>query len=265
MGFLFFTLLLLPAIILYGLVIVLIDWIRLNTGLVNAIVTGILVLNLLIIAVLARIRRRQKQAGPAGESYAAGYAAKAFLRKLVLHHWPVCAGFWALLCVVYLVVQPIRFIPKDWGTPPDIEDCYGIWEITGYRGTTSRSEEEIAPYIGVRIVYEEEQFTAGGQTYLLKYAREKSYDDYSTYQSKVIWKKDKVIIPGTTVTRQFSSLGIETGKVRRIRAWLQEDTDGEIVLGQLFYILDRDTILVYYGGVFFQAERVVQNPAENGA
>lgn len=36
------------------------------------------------------------------------------------------------------------------------------------------------------------------------------------------------------------------------------------VPGQLFYILDRDTILVYYDGVFYQAERIAQNPSENG-
>lgn len=256
MGFLFFTLLLLPAIVLYGMVILLIDWIRLNAGLINAIVIGILVLNLLIIVVLTRMRRKQKRAGPAEESYAAGYTAKAFLWNLALRLWPVCAGFWALLCVVYLVVQPIRFIPKDWGTPPDAGNCYGEWEITGYRGPSSRSEEELGQYIGVRLVYEEEQFTADGRTYPLKYAREKSYDDYSTYQSKIIWKEDKVIIPGTTVIRRFSDLGIETGRVSRVRAWLQEDTGGEIVLGQLFYILDLGTILVYYDGVFYLAERV---------
>ena len=256
MGFLFFTLLLLPAILLYGLVIVLIDWVRLNAGIINVIAVGILVLNLLIIAVLDRLRRKRKQARTAGESCAAGYTGKAFLWKLVLYVWPVCAGFWVLLCVVYLVVQPIRFIPKDWGTLPDAGDCYGVWEITGSRGPTSWLQEELDQYIGVQLIYEEEQFTAGGQTYLLKYAREKSYDDLSTYQSKTIWREDKINVPGTVVTRNFSTLGIETRKVCRVRAWLQEDTGGEIVLGQLFYILDLDTILVYCDGVFFQAERI---------
>lgn len=264
MGFLFFTLLLLPAILLYGLGIVLIDWIRLNPGIVNAVVIGILVLNLLVIAVLARVQKKQRHAVPPEGDCVQRITAWSRFKPLILRLWPVCAGFWALLCAAYLVIQPIRFIPKDWGTPPDVADCYGEWEITGFRGTTSRSEEEIGQYIGVRLVYEEEQFTAGGRTYPLKEWKEKSYETSSTYQSQIIWKEDKVIVPGTTVVRRFSSLDIEAGKVRRIRAWLQEDTGGEIVLGQLFYILDRDTILVYYGGVFYQAERIVQNPFENG-
>lgn len=40
-----------------------VEWIRLNPTLINGLVAGILVLNLLIILVLGRVRSKQKSAG----------------------------------------------------------------------------------------------------------------------------------------------------------------------------------------------------------
>lgn len=234
-----------------------VQWIQLNAALVNWIVVGILAVNVLVIIGLAHLRRRQKWEGKLNWTYIRQFRGlrrvERIIWKLTLYLWPACAGFWALLCVLFLVIQPIRFIPEHFLQIPAAEDCYGQWEITGYRGSTSRTPEEIEPYIGVNIVYEEEQFTADGQVYPLKYV--KDYAITSTYQSNTIWKEYKINVPGTVVTRSFDDLGIETKRVGRCMAWLQDDP-GEIVLGQLFYILDWDTILVYYDGVFLQAERV---------
>lgn len=233
------------------------DWIRLNDGLIYWAAAGILVLNILIIFALARVRAGHKRAGTLSWAYIR--QLKGFQRleravwKLTLYLWPVCAGFWALLCAAVLVIQPIRFIPEHFLQIPEAPDCFGQWEIVGHRGPASRTQEEIEPYIGVRIVYEEERFTANGQVYPLEYV--KNYSITSTYQSRTVWEEERVLVPNTTVVRSFDSLGIEGRNVRRIWAQLQEKQD-RIVLGELFYILDWDTILIYCDGVFFQAERV---------
>ena len=63
MGFLFFTILLLPAILLYGLIVVSLGWAASHMMLVNTFVGVLLALNLLFLGLLIRRRFRRGKNG----------------------------------------------------------------------------------------------------------------------------------------------------------------------------------------------------------
>ena len=91
------------------------EWLKLHAGLFNGIAAGILALNLLVIVLLVWVRGRQKREGTLSWAYIGQLRGLQRVRrlswKLTLYLWPVCAGFWALLCALFLAIQPIRFIP----------------------------------------------------------------------------------------------------------------------------------------------------------
>ncbi len=214
-------------------------WVTTHIALVNVIAAVLLLLNLLILIILLRVRARRKREG-----------VKKFRWLLLLA--ALWEGWVVLLCALYLVVQPLRFIPEHFLQQPGVEDCFGEWTIVSYHeGYTSRRKEEIVLYIGTRITYEKEQFIVGSHVYPLKY--KKDYAITSTYQYDVIWKEENPTL--------FSQLGVETRKMGQVRAYLQEDDGGRPVLGQCFYILDWDTLMIYYNGVYYRAERDVEAPS----
>ena len=155
------------------------------------------------------------------------------------------------LCVLYLVVQPLRFIPKDFNVPFNVEHvCYDEWELVSCQGTVrgyNRTQEEIDQYLGMRITYAEDRFISNGQTYWLRYP--------IPYEERVIWREGGINIPGSVVSSSFEAIGLEDKKLRRAVVNFQKEPE-ERPIGWLFYMLDRNTLLVYYDCVFFRAERV---------
>lgn len=208
-------------------------WVMTHIVLVNVIAAVLLALNLAILVLVLWIRARRKRAG-----------VKKFRTLLLLA--ALWEGWVVLLFGLYLVVQPLRFIPEHFLQRPGVEDCFGEWTIVSYRGGyTAHREEELELYIGTRITYEKERFAVGSHVYPLKY--EKDYAITSTYQYDVVWKSE--------APKLFEGLDARITKMGQVRAYLQEDGGGRPVLGQCFYILDWDTLLIYYNGVYYRAER----------
>ena len=153
---------------------------------------------------------------------------------------------------LYLIIQPLRFLPENFGVPFTVEDaCYGEWEVTAFRYRTPgcvQTEEEIAAWIGVRLTYSPECFTAAGETYLL--------DEDEPYTVHTVRRESDVRIPETLGQASFEALGIEGRRIRRVTAQTQESTEGRRPLGQDLFFLNDGTVLIYRKGAFFEIKRV---------
>lgn len=234
-------------IILLGLVVYTVEnvllWATAHAVWINLAVGGLLALNLLVLILLIRTQRRRRQEG---------------IKK---HHgFLLAAAVWEgwvlLLCSLYLVVQPLRFVPEDLGVPIDVEHvCFDEWEIVSCRGALpgyACSQEKMEQYRGMRITYAGDCLISDGRTYEL--------DAVTPYEESVIWRNGRVSIPGSNLSTSFEELDITEKNVRRGAANFRE-APGVRPLGWLFYILDRDTLIIYYDCIFFQAERVGQTPS----
>ena len=212
-------------------------WAMDHPGIVNAVAAGVLAVNLLFVFLLFRTWKRRRRNGEK--------AGWLLLPAILWEGWVV------FLCALYLVVQPLRFIPGDFGVPFNVEHvCYDEWELVSCQGVVggyNRTQEEIDRYLGTRITYAEDRFISNGETYYLRYP--------ICYDERTIWREAGIYIPGSVVTSSFEGLGLEDKKLRRVMVNFNKEPE-ERPIGWLFYMQDRNTLLVYYDCIFFRAERV---------
>ena len=211
-------------------------WALAHTFLIDLAVGGLLILNLLLLISLLR-RRRQNQ-------------------NVLLLLAAVWEGGVVVLCALYLVIQPLRFLPEDFGVPFDVENvCFDEWEIVSCRGALpgyACSQEKTDQYRGLRITYTEDRLISDGQTYEL--------DAETPYDECDVWRDQRVSIPGSGLSTSFEELDITEKRLRRAAVNFRQ-APGVRPMGWLFYLLDRDTLILYYDCMFFQAERVEQVPS----
>ena len=115
---------------------------------------------------------------------------------------------------------------------------YGTWKITGCAGTTpvyALSEDEIAAYTGTTVSYTENGYGwNGGETWIPGYSiAQKTQDSFR--------EEFGVALP---------ELGVQAEKIVEVTAESRE------VFGNSFFVVDKDTLLILWDGVFFAAERV---------
>ena len=222
-------------------------WVMTHIFLINIIAAVLLVLNLLILIFLLRTKARRKREG---------------VKK---YRWllPIAAlweGWVVLLCGLYLVIQPLRYIPLE-KLPVDIgrdytysqELFYGTWTVTACQGKTpdcALTQEEIDRCVGWQITYSADRFASPGGEYPL----EPSY----AYQRDVVGKDDVSSRYGI----ELEELGIyNRRKLDYVHLFLPEETFWDTPLGKEYYIWNQNTILIYRGGVFFRAEREMETPS----
>lgn len=132
--------------------------------------------------------------------------------------------------------------PTDSSSPTDISEVAGYlktFTVTSCRGTAyayAMSQEEIDGCIGTTLSYQPSLFLYNGEPVELPqdgYLEEAYPTDQFTQDFK------------TTA----SDLGIEEEEVLSVTL----NVEGNI-FGNYFYVLDDDTILVYYEGVFFEGK-----------
>lgn len=219
-------------------------WALEHPGIINAVAAGLLMFNALLFLVLIRWRGRRKRAGK---------RSAVLLLAALWEAWVV------LCCAAYLLIRPLQYIPEDFGTPFDAEHvCYGEWELVSCQGVPpgyTRTEEEIASWLGTRIAYGPDRFSSDGLVYAL--------DSEEPFDESTIWRESSIYIPGSQVSTSFEALGLEDRKLRSVLLNFQEDIGKSRPIGALFYLLDRDTLMVYHDCMFFRAERV--EPADGSA
>ena len=234
MGFLFFTILLLPAILLYGLIVVSLGWAASHMTLVNTLVGILLALNLLFWGLLLRGRSRRRKNGQ-----------RKGLLSLFAVLWEGCV---IALCTAFLIFQPLRYLPAGFGELFSLENnCYGVWTVTGCQGITpgcTQTQAEIDTFLGTQVAYSEECFTSTDWTYSLESSK--------CYQRDFV--RQESFPPLYSMTTE--ALGIGQRNMHHVEITLSEWEMDDHPLGREFYVLDKNTLLLYRKGVFFRAERM---------
>lgn len=209
-------------------------WVMTHIALVNVIAAVLLVLNLLILMVLLRVWARRKQKG----------VKKYRVLLLLAALWE---GWVVLLCGLYLALQPLRFLPAGFGEPFSLENnCYGVWTITACQGTTpgsTQTQEEIDRFLGGALAYQENRF------YSTEWAYSLSGED--AYQTSMVREESFPLL----YSMSLENLGVDAKSLRHVEVTLPKEMEGDNPLGLDFYVLDKNTLLVYRKGVFFRAER----------
>ncbi len=230
---------LIPVLLLYALVVAVtapIRWAAANPGAAYAIAAGALALNLGIFLVLRRVRKRRRSGGRKG-----GWV---LLLASLWEAWVV------LLCALFLIVRPLRFIPEDFGTPLNVQSvCFDEWEVVSCQGVPQGytcTQEEIDRWIGARVAYGEDLFTAGsGEVFGLPPVG---------YRQGTHRREEGIHISGSTVSTSFEGIGLDCQRIRWARVnYLNPPS--EVQFGDTFYILDRDTLMIYFDCAFYLARR----------
>lgn len=111
-GWIFF--LLIPLFYIFTAIEAILTWALAHLFIVNIIVGILLMGNLLLLAVLLWVRSLWKRSGRMERAYINGFTGLRrlglLLVKYTLFLWPAWEGFLVLLCVLYLVIQPLRFL-----------------------------------------------------------------------------------------------------------------------------------------------------------
>ncbi|WP_124065435.1 hypothetical protein [Clostridium sp. E02] len=114
---------------------------------------------------------------------------------------------------------------------------YGDYQITACRGTATAyalSQEEIDAVIGSSLNYQANSFNTMAAGY-----------EEETYPTDRLYEDFRV---------KPTDLGITKKEVTVVSVLLEGD-----FIGGYFYILDENTLLVYYEGVFFEAKKTSEN------
>lgn len=123
----------------------------------------------------------------------------------------------------------------------DEPDYYGAYQVTGLRGTAAvyaMSDEEIEAEIGKTLSYGPDS---------LDY-KEASIDLSPEAYEEVAYPADQLYEDFRI--RAFD-LGITAEEIRAVSILVEGN-----FFGNYFFIVDTDTLLIYYEGVFFEAKRI---------
>lgn len=244
-GWIFFPLI--PIALMLVALEAVVVWVMTHIFLVNVIAAVLLVLNLAILVLVLRVRAGRKREG-----------VKKFRTLLLLA--TLWEGWVTLLCGLYLVIQPLQYIPLE-KLPVDIgrdytysqELFYGTWTVTACQGKAPDcvlTQEEIDQCIGWQITYSADRFASPDGEYTL----EPSY----AYQREIVGE-DKF---SSRYGIELEELGVyNRRKLDYAHLFLPEETFWDTPLGKEYYIWNQNTILIYRGGVFFRAEREMETPS----
>lgn len=128
MGFLFFSILLLPALLLYELVVMSLGWAASHMVLVNVCIGILLIFNLLFLVQLLHGRNQREKAGQ----------HIGTLSKLAVF-WEGCM---VVLYGTLLIYQPLRYLPASFGELFSLDNnCYGVWTVIACQEITTGCTE----------------------------------------------------------------------------------------------------------------------------
>lgn len=112
-----FTLIFIPIILIAQVAIMLESCVRvlvLHSQLVNFVVAGFLVINALILAALLVERAQWKKTGRMEQAYLQSYRGWGYLWRLCVKLLLILGPIWQvlilILCVLYLVTQPLQYL-----------------------------------------------------------------------------------------------------------------------------------------------------------
>lgn len=128
------------------------------------------------------------------------------------------------------------------GTEPEAALNYGTWEVKDYQSAdvSALSSDEGNAFVGKRITYQADAVCMDGETV---------FSGPVTYEMDAIPSNEASIVEGYRV-----NLGEWWNGVSEVTGASVDSTD--VFFGNHFFVIDSDTIWIWYEGVFFLAKRV---------